>query len=224
MGKNMVYSIERNFCKILQQKEFRKITVSEICSKAGISRSSFYTYFESTRQLFTDVEEYILDDVMHILKKYDSDDVKSLLCVNTSPLFLDICKYYHKNIEIFRALFGTYGEDEFIFIYESHMYQDFLKKARVIGGFRFPEFIASGCAGAIIAISRSWALDTDLATPEEMAGLQTAIVFRMFFSEDRFSEWMRSGPANGEKSGKEEYPESRHWNWNTSGKLFGDTV
>ena len=93
----MVYSIERNFCKILQQKEFRKITVSEICSKAGISRSSFYTYFESTRQLFTDVEEYILDDVMHILKKYDSDDVKSLLCVNTSPLFLDICKYYHKN-------------------------------------------------------------------------------------------------------------------------------
>ncbi len=61
------------FLELSKEKPLDKITVSEICSKAGYNRSTFYQYFSDTRHLLSDIGEdlmlYIKDTVINQVGK-----------------------------------------------------------------------------------------------------------------------------------------------------------
>lgn len=47
---------------LLEQKPFAYITVSEICAKAGVNRSTFYLHYENTADLLAEATDRLLDD------------------------------------------------------------------------------------------------------------------------------------------------------------------
>ena len=58
---------------LLKEKTFAYITVSEICKKAGVNRSTFYLHYENTVDLLHETVRFLLDDFvayfdMHLLK------------------------------------------------------------------------------------------------------------------------------------------------------------
>ena len=46
--------------EILEQKPFEYITISEICEKAGVNRSTFYLHYENTSDLLLETSEYLI--------------------------------------------------------------------------------------------------------------------------------------------------------------------
>ncbi len=46
---------------ILEEKPFEFITVSEICKKAGVNRSTFYLHYENTADLLVEATKHIFD-------------------------------------------------------------------------------------------------------------------------------------------------------------------
>ncbi len=56
-------SIADGFCELLKEKEYGKITVSEICKKSGVSRQTFYSLFSSKENIvsFILLNEYAFD-------------------------------------------------------------------------------------------------------------------------------------------------------------------
>ena len=44
---------------LLEKKEVEYITISEICTKAGVNRSTFYLHYESMNDLIEETLEYI---------------------------------------------------------------------------------------------------------------------------------------------------------------------
>lgn len=48
------------FLRLSENKPVDKITVSEICNKAGYNRSTFYQYFNDTRHLLSCIEDDLL--------------------------------------------------------------------------------------------------------------------------------------------------------------------
>lgn len=44
---------------LLEKKDIEYITVSEICTKAGVNRSTFYLHYESINDLIEETLEYI---------------------------------------------------------------------------------------------------------------------------------------------------------------------
>jgi AcrR family transcriptional regulator len=60
---------------LLENKEFEFITVKEICSKAGVNRSTFYLHYES-------IEDLLIETIENITKKFYQTFNNELLDVN----------------------------------------------------------------------------------------------------------------------------------------------
>lgn len=58
------------------QKSFKEVTMKEIVEKTGLSKGAFYHYFESKEQLFLEVIDFYLKDLMRI--DYEAYSHKSL--------------------------------------------------------------------------------------------------------------------------------------------------
>lgn len=220
MTNKRVQDIELAFCKLLQKTELKKITVSMICRDARISRATFYTYFESIQALLEELEERTLADVLDILGGWEYFSFRSVGEGNAAPVFIDICRYCARHREVFQALFGPNGDEKFVFRYECYIYQDFMRHIMAEGNIRFPELLASSCAGATIGLTRTWLVNQDMATMEELAQLHTAIIYRIIRSTDRFTQLLTQKgdtssllPESGGTSG---------WQWHSRGAMFGN--
>ena len=60
---------------LLENKEFEFITVKEICTKAGVNRSTFYLHYES-------IEDLLIETIENITKKFYETFNNEILDVN----------------------------------------------------------------------------------------------------------------------------------------------
>ena len=86
--------------------------------------------------------------------------------------------YCYDNREIYKALFGAYGNPDFVHRYERAIFEDFMNHIDRDTNLLFPELAASTCAGAVIWLCRTWFSDINLATPKEIAQLHTNVVYK----------------------------------------------
>ena len=56
---NTAVKMDLALISLLKEKPFDYITVSEICSKAGVNRSTFYLHYENTRDLLKETIAYL---------------------------------------------------------------------------------------------------------------------------------------------------------------------
>ena len=71
---NTAKKMDKALISLLEKKSFEYITVSEICKKAGVNRSTFYLHYENTVDLLDETARFLLDDFM----SYFNVDVKNI--------------------------------------------------------------------------------------------------------------------------------------------------
>ena len=80
---------------LLDEKSFEYITISEICKKAAVNRSTFYLHYENTVDLLDETARFLLND----FSSYFDIDIKSLtnkFCNNSlNELIFISDKYLH---------------------------------------------------------------------------------------------------------------------------------
>ena len=59
---NTAKKMDKALISLLGEKSFKYITVSEICKKAGVNRSTFYLHYENTFDLLNESARFLLDD------------------------------------------------------------------------------------------------------------------------------------------------------------------
>lgn len=57
---NTAVRMDEALLTLLEQKDFRYITVKEICDMAGVNRSTFYLHYETLGDLLSETVEYIM--------------------------------------------------------------------------------------------------------------------------------------------------------------------
>lgn len=70
--------IQEEFLKILKEKKLSKITVKEISAAAGINRGTFYYYYADPFQLYSEIENEFISQIMNYIKT-DEEDISSWL-------------------------------------------------------------------------------------------------------------------------------------------------
>lgn len=158
--------VRHSFLELLTNKPIGKITVKEICEKADINRATFYAHYESVYDLLDKIEEEFYQEVLGPVNKMEQEDYTGIL-----PAL--ILQNIQKNEELCKAMFGKYGDKEFL---AKMMY--FARDNSLIAWKKLHpeteteklewlyEFIVNGCAGII----QYWAQSGFKTKPEETAG------------------------------------------------------
>ncbi|MDT2601679.1 TetR/AcrR family transcriptional regulator [Enterococcus hulanensis] len=80
--------IEEAFLELLQTTEFKKIKISEIAAKAGVSRVTFYKKFQNKEDLLDSIVEDFLAEMTHVFQSnvlfYEQVGVPSVDAIRTN--------------------------------------------------------------------------------------------------------------------------------------------
>lgn len=68
---NTACLMDEAFILLLEKKEFKYITVKEVCVKAGVNRSTFYLHYESMNDLLEESYQYLVDKFNATMKEAD---------------------------------------------------------------------------------------------------------------------------------------------------------
>ena len=113
---NTAVKFDKALLSLLEKKPFEYITISEICEKAEVNRSTFYLHYENTVELLKETTRYVLDnfssyfpsnivleDMNKITTKYENCDLQELDFINEKHLYPYLL-FIKENQRVFSAM------------------------------------------------------------------------------------------------------------------------
>lgn len=91
-------NIKETYAKILLDKEPDKITVTEICEKADVSRSTFYSNYQDEADLLEKLMDELIDTSMSILDRLSPNE-------DNESIVEDFLTYVQDNTVLFKPFF-----------------------------------------------------------------------------------------------------------------------
>ena len=95
---------------LLEKKDFEYITIKEICTAAGVNRSTFYLHYENTSDLLRETTRYMIDkhlryyeiDEKRISLRFDDRSRDELLFI-TDEYLMPYLKFIRDNQRLFKV-------------------------------------------------------------------------------------------------------------------------
>lgn len=107
--------------QLLDKKEYKYITVKEICDKAGVNRSTFYLHYESMDDLLQETTEYILKEFYNQMAPNTINNFENINSLKNEELYLLTPKYlvpYLKYIKENQKIFKVASSNANLFGFE----------------------------------------------------------------------------------------------------------
>ena len=160
--------------EILKTKSFEYITVSEICKKAGVNRSTFYLHYENTRDLLEETIRNMTDDFISyfvpdgkISPINFEESQKDKLVFISEEYLIPYLLYFRENRKIFLTVFENgklFGFEE---TYEK-LFNNIFNP--ILDVFKFPEserkYVMAFYLNGINSIIMEW-IKEDCVKPEK---------------------------------------------------------
>ena len=87
--------------EMLETKKFSEITVSDLCRKSGVNRSTFYSHYSNTFDLLQEIKDRMISD---FVKSFDglseTDDIATYIDNEHLNIYLNFIK---DNLKLFRT-------------------------------------------------------------------------------------------------------------------------
>ncbi len=158
--------LKESLITLLADKPISAVTVKEVCEKADINRSTFYTHYSDQYDLLEKIEEEITEDMANYLNRYSY-----MIEEESIQLTQKILEYITDNKIVFRTLLNRNASPTF----EKHMMK--LTRQFMMNNWRAGSHVKEGdskylstfvISGAIHVI-KDW-IENDMdKLPEEMA-------------------------------------------------------
>ena len=144
--------LKDSLIELMQEKEFKNITVKDITERADLNRGTFYLHYSDTYHLLQDIEDEVLTSFQEMINSYShSFHGNSLL-----PILNPIIHYIGENAALCHILFENNASVDFLDRFHHLIHQNGLEIIRAM----FPgadtpvtncffEFITSGLIGML---------------------------------------------------------------------------
>lgn len=171
--------LKEAICRLLKQKELKKITITELCEEAEINRITFYRHYETPRDVLEEVCRDMFEELRNELKP-----PKSL--PDLERYIEDMCDYLYKRSDTVMLLLHCSSDmDAFEFIKEMYRF--------VIDEYsNLPELqeydadsirlMTTYLGGGGYFLLRQWLTEDIQKTPKEVA----ALVYQLTCQSDLF--------------------------------------
>jgi AcrR family transcriptional regulator len=98
--------------ELMKGKSILNISIREICETAGVSRSTFYTYYKDQYELLEQMEEETFIELDKVIKKYNPSGVMPT-AKELAALLEDILRYVAGNYNSIQVFLSENGESGF---------------------------------------------------------------------------------------------------------------
>ncbi|MEI0612142.1 TetR/AcrR family transcriptional regulator C-terminal domain-containing protein [Brachyspira pilosicoli] len=168
---------------LLEEKPFEEIRVIDICSKANMHRSTFYTYFNDKYELLkSKLDEYeakFLED----LQRYKIEDKLKDFHID---IMIKILQYFYFNRKYLKIIFQNNKDNSITKILQKYL------EAYVIEGVKdmklakpdkpyFFNVMGAFYSGAFITVISEWILNDCSIKPQELAECISDIIMQRIF-------------------------------------------
>lgn len=175
--------LEETLGSLLEEKSFEDIKVMDICSKAKIHRSTFYTYYNDKYELLKSTLDKYEAQFLEFLRKYK---LEGKLTDYHLDIMIEILNYFYLNKEFLKIIFQNNREGSMKKILQKYL------EAYVIEGIKdmkqlhtdkpyTVEIMGSFYSGAFISVLEEWILKDCYITPEELAQYISDIIMQRVF-------------------------------------------
>ena len=154
-----------SFFDLMQEKPVGKITVKELCDKAGVNRATFYSHYTDIYALYEEIERDLAQTIMHSLSTTINGG-------SLEAFSKDICTIIAQNEKLCMAFFGEYSDPDMLLrIVDRFRERSIAMWNRTRPDLasseldRFYTFMANGC----LAIIRSWVQSDMKESAEDVA-------------------------------------------------------
>lgn len=112
---------------LLENKDFLKISITDICQKAGVNRSTFYAHYDNTYDLLKEVYQRLIKNFLEECTFESSINLSNMNHLSKDDLNFITPKYllpYLRYIQKHRRLYKIYTDN--IFTFDANQVDDYL--------------------------------------------------------------------------------------------------
>lgn len=178
-----IRDIKRTFIQLYDAKGIDRVSIREICEKAGVSRTIFYSYFEDKYQLLESIENELLSGVTRINHALVTASLRDYRPGAPFPVFVDTARYVWDQQDFFRPLLNVHGDPQFIFRWKRQIRSDVRQKllhdqvaAKNI------DVITELFASAIIGLYTYWFFENPSLSCEEVSEIAGSLLCGSFYN------------------------------------------
>lgn len=99
--------LQEALATLLERKSLQEINVSELCTQAGINRSTFYAHYRNTRDLFGEMSESFFGGLREQLDAIAGEEADDLSLSRRVEI---ICAYLQSNKNMAKLMFADSGQ------------------------------------------------------------------------------------------------------------------
>lgn len=182
---NTAVKMDLALISLLKKKTFEYITVSEICERAGVNRSTFYLHYENIGDLLEETARYLIDDFLTYFGE-DMEDVPYRLTNCELSELNFICDkyltpyltYIRENKEVFATALANRKPLGFDAVYK-RMFENIFDP--ILERFHYPnedrKYVMMYYLNGITAIIAEWLKDNCSRTISDISGIIQACIF-----------------------------------------------
>lgn len=159
--------LRASLMKLLEEKPISRISVTELCSTAGVNRGTFYSHYRQPEDVMRHMEDDLIKEIESVLDRE----------TDMSVIHRRVLGILDGNRSACRVLFGPNGDDacvkrvlEVSFRFFRAKWQDALNITDDM-----VEYMHSFISAGTIQLLRDWITDDKGRTPDEMA----EIIYRL---------------------------------------------
>jgi AcrR family transcriptional regulator len=164
-------TLRESLVALMKEKPILNITIKEICDRAGLSRSTFYTYYKDQYELLRQIEDDTFIEARKVMQPH-VDLARKPGKVNAAVVFQDLLQYIAGNSNSIQVLLSENGDSAF----QKRFFRDgvveihqFAESAGHREGKRIVEYGSVFFIGGMLALVQEW-LKNGMDTPvPEMA-------------------------------------------------------
>lgn len=181
--------IRQAFLALLDEKEFEKITVTDIVNRADLNRSTFYAHYPD---IYGVIEEIQDETIRRNMELFEQIEYRNIL-KDPIPYLQSIAVTLEENLELYKKLGNTIHVHHQLEIYRQMMVNDIMNNSDI------PEIVRNSPTfairihfflGGIINTYQQWAEGALNCTLDEI-GKDIAQVIQQSASDFLMTNWMQ---------------------------------
>ncbi len=160
--------LQESLLELMIEKPIVKITITEICTKAEVNRTTFYTHFKDRYDLLSSIEQGTLSFLENLIKSYENKYSTS----DILQMVEELTAYIAENKNSAQVLLGENGDINF----QKKVFYYFLKADNVMRYFSknstnpaYDEYSYAFVINGVIGLLKHWLKNGLIISSAEIA-------------------------------------------------------